>query len=371
MIKVSKSYISKNEIDNVSRILKKQFLGMGPEVKKFENELSNIFGRSAICVVNGTAAIQLALQSAGIKRGDEVLVQSLTYVSTIQAISALGIKPVFCDIEKKYISIDLDDVEKKITKKTKAILPVHYAGQAGNLDKIYKFAKKNKIFVIEDAAHAFGSKYKNNLIGKKGDIVCFSFDGIKNITSGEGGVVITSNKNIIKKIKSLRLLGVINDSESRYQNKRKWDFNVKEQGWRYHMSDIMASIGRVQLANRKKIFLKRTKIASQYISNLKNYNKIKLILQDIKGIVPHIFPIIISSLNNRNKIRQKLLEHNIETGIHYKPNHLLSFYKKNNLKLPNTEMVYKNIITLPLHPAITIKQVNFICKTLKKTINTI
>lgn len=371
MIRLSKSYISKKEIKNVIKVLNKKFLGMGSEVKKFEKDLEKIFGRYSLCVVNGTAAIQLSLQVAGVKKGDEVLVQSFTYISTIQAISAIGAKPVFCDINTNDISIDLIDAEKKISKKTKVILPVHYAGQPGSMEKIYKFAKKYNICVIEDAAHAFGSKYRNSLVGKKGDLVCFSFDGIKNITSGEGGAIITSNKAYAERIKTIRLLGVIGDSKNRYKNKRTWDFDVKEQGWRYHMSDIMASIGRVQLANRNKIFLKRKKIASQYLKNLNKYDKITIILRDIKEIVPHIFPIIIHNLKNKNKLRKKLLEHNIETGIHYKPNHLLQFYRQENINLPNTEFIYQNIVTLPLHPDIKIKEVNFICKTLKNIINII
>ena len=369
MIRLSKSYISKKEINNVVKVLNKKFLGMGNEVKNFEKDLENIFGRHCLCVVNGTAAIQISLQVAGIKKGDDVLVQSLTYISTIQAITALGAHPVFCDINIDDLTIDLKDAQKKLSKKTKAIIPVHYAGQTGAIEKIYKFAKKYGICVIEDAAHAFGSKYKKKLVGKKGDLVCFSFDGIKNITSGEGGAIITSNKIYAERIKAIRLLGVIGDSENRYKNRRKWEFDVKEQGWRYHMSDIMAAIGRVQLANRERVFEKRKKLANQYIKNLSNNNKIKLIIKNVNETVPHIYPIIIDDLKDRNKLRELLLENGIETGIHYKPNHLLSYYKKFKVFLPKTEIIYKNLITLPLHPEITLKEINFICKVLKKILN--
>ena len=369
MIRLSKSYISNKEITSVVRVLKKKFLGMGNEVKNFEKDLESIFGRYSLCVVNGTAAIQMSLQVAGVKKGDEVLVQSLTYISTIQAITALGANPIFCDINTDNLTIDLLDAQKKLSKKTKVILPVHYAGQTGSIEKIYKFAKKNGICVIEDAAHAFGSKYKNRLVGKQGDLVCFSFDGIKNITSGEGGAIITSNKIYAERIRSIRLLGVIGDSKNRYKNRRKWEFDVKEQGWRYHMSDIMAAIGRVQLANRKKFFERRKKLANQYIKNFSNNNKIKLIIKDVNETVPHIFPIIIDNLKNRNQLRKDLLEIGIETGIHYKPNHLLSYYKKYKVFLPKTELIYKKLITLPLHPEITLKEINFICKALKKLLN--
>jgi len=247
MIRLSKSVIGQDEIKAITRVLQDEFLGMGVEVQKFEEELSTFFGRETICVNSGTAALQLALQATDIKRGDEVLVQSLTFLATFQAISAIGAIPIPCEVYENTFTIDLEDAKSKITTKTKAIIPVHYASNVGNLDDIYEFANKYNLRIIEDAAHAFGTKYKNRRIGSFGDIACFSFDGIKNITSGEGGGVVSNDAAVIQKIKNLRLLGVENDSDNRYQNKRSWDFDVVEQGWRFHMSNIMAAIGRSQL----------------------------------------------------------------------------------------------------------------------------
>ena len=290
LIRLSKSCLSSLEKKSVLGVLKKEYLGMGEEVDKFEKKLSLFFKRKALCVVNGTAALQLALQAIGIKRGDEVLVQSLTYLSSFQAISATGAVPVACDVKLNSGTIDLLDARKRLTKKT-AIMPVHYAGGAGDLDEIYKFAKKFKLRVIEDAAHAFGSTYKKKLIGSQGDVVCFSFDGIKNITSGEGGCIVTKDKKVIKSIMNSRLLGIKGDTNNRYKNQRTWIPYVNEQGWRHHMSNIMAAIGLIQLKRFKILSNRRKVLAKFYFSTLKEHKKIQIFVKDYKNIVSHIYPI--------------------------------------------------------------------------------
>lgn len=366
MIRLSKSVIDKQEINAVNRVLKNEFLGMGEEVGLFENELSQFFKRPVVCVNTGTSALQLALQSVGIGYGDEVLIQSLTYVASFQAISATGAYPVACEINESTLTIDLVDARKKITKKTKAIMPVHYSGSPGELDEIYEFAKENNLRVIEDAAHAFGSKYKNKLIGSFGDIVCFSFDGIKNITSGEGGCIVTSDLNSLNKLKDLRLLGVLKDSDFRYQNKRSWDFDVEEQGWRYHMSNIMAAIGRTQLKKIDKFKLKRQKIAKFYDTFFKSINGIDCLEINFEETVPHIFVIKVKNMD-RDSLRLNLESKGIQTGIHYKPNHLLSFYRQGRLEL--TESVFDKILTLPLHPDLKETEVRYICSSVKEFLN--
>ena len=367
LIRLSKSCISNAEKRAVRRVLNNEFLGMGQEVKEFEEELSKFFGRPSTCVVNGTASLHLAIQGCGIKKGDEVLVQSLTYVASIQAISAANALPIFCEINPNDCSIDIKDAEKKLTNKTKAIMPVHYAGGAGCLKDIYHFAKRNNLRVIEDCAHAFGSYYENKLIGSFGDISCFSFDGIKNITSGEGGCIVSNDEKFIQRIRDSRLLGVIKDSESRYKDKRSWDFDVKEQGWRYHMSNIMAAIGKEQLKRFDSFKRKRQLLAKEYLLRLKEIDGIQLLDLDYKNIVMHIFPILIEK--NREDIRELLLKKGIQTGIHYLPNHYLSFYKnKFSSNLPITETIYPKLLTLPLHPDLSLIDIKFISKQLIKLI---
>lgn len=362
-IKLSKSSITSEEILAVNKVLSKEYLGMGEEVRKFELELSSFFQRKVLCVSTGTAAIQLALQAVGIGRGDEVLVQSLTYVATFQAISALGAIPIACDIEGDSLTIDLVDAGNRITSRTKAIVPVHYAGNPGNLASIYNFARQHDLRVIEDASHAFGSNYKGKLIGSFGDVCAISLDGIKNLTSGEGGIVISDDTEVLQAVSDARLLGVMKDSEKRYEGLRSWDFDVCNQGWRYHMSNIMAAIGLVQLNRFEDLKGKRQMLAMNYVNILKG--KVDIINCDYSEIVPHIFVVFVDD-NSRDRIREELNELGISTGLHYKPNHLLTYFKniKGSDRFPVTDRAYRRLITLPLHPDMSKEDVEYVCKNL-------
>lgn len=362
MIRLSKSVIGKEEIAAVEKVLKKEFLGMGEEVGLLEKELSDFIGRPMVCVNTGTSALQLALQAIDLKAGDEVLVQSLTYVASFQAITATGAVPVACEILNDSLNIDLADAQARITERTKAIMPVHYSGSPGDLEAVYSFAKKNKLRVVEDAAHAFGSSYKDQLIGNYGDVVCFSFDGIKNITCGEGGAVTSGDPAVLNKVRDLRLLGVMKDSDNRYQNKRSWDFDVTEQGWRYHMSNIMAAIGRVQLSRFGSFKVARQKLASLYASTLADVDLVKILKIDYTTTVPHIFVVRVTN-GKRDEVKKEMEAAGIQVGVHYKPNHLLSYFKQKGF--PLTEKVYSELITLPLHPDLSEADVTFVCDTLK------
>ena len=361
-IKLSKSCISKSEKDAVLKVLDNEYLGMGNEVQKFENTLTDFFGRPTVCVSTGTAALHLALQAVGVGIGDEVLVQSITYVSSFQAISATGATPVACDIDSESLCIDWKDAEKRLTRKTKAIMPVHYAGGVGRLNEIYEFANKHGLRVIEDAAHAFGTIYEGKEVGGFGDISCFSFDGIKNITSGEGGCIVTDNEIILQKIRNARLLGVENDTDKRFSGKRSWVFDVNSQGWRYHMSNIMASIGIAQFQKKELLFSKRRSAAKHYDEKLNNRSDIKRINHNYDLVVPHIYVLRIPSLKNREGLIKFMSDHGIEVGKHYYPNHLLNFYKANNpnLKLSISESLRPTLITLPLHPDLDKQEVDYI-----------
>ena len=243
-------------------------------------------------------------------------------------------------------------------------------GHPCDLDKIYAFAKEKKIRVIEDSAHAFGSMYKNNKIGSIGDINCFSFDGIKNITSGEGGCVVTNDKKIIKKVSDSRLLGVVGESKKRYKNGRSWKFEVSDQGWRYHMSDINAAIGRAQLKRFSEMSKKRKLLCKYYDKKLSNLqNKIKLIRRDFKNEVPHIYCVIIKGLKKRELLIKNILKSKIQLGIHYLPGYKLQFFRKNKKLFPNTEKIFDKVITLPLHPDLNFSKIDYILKTLTSELN--
>ena len=351
-IRLSKSILGEEEVKSVRGVLLNDgYLGMGKYVRDFEEKLKKYFNRKhVICVNSGSAALHLALMALGLKENDEVLVQSLTFVSCFQAIKGAGAVPVACEITPATCTIDLNDAERRLTNNTKAIMPVHYASRVGDLDAIFKFAKKNKLRVVEDAAHAFGTIYNGKRVGSFGDISCFSFDGIKNITCGEGGAVVTDDDKIAEFVMDARLLGVEKDTAKRYQGLRSWEFDVTHQGYRYHMSNIFAAIGLAQLKRLEKEFKpKRQRFAKYYHDALKGVNGVMLFPDNYKEIVPHIFPIRILG-NKRNALRQYLLDNNIECGVHYYPNHLLTLFAQKSSRFPITERVYSELLTLPLHP---------------------
>lgn len=366
MIRLSKSCLGEAEKFAVMGVLDREFLGMGAEVQQFEQALTEFFGRPAVSVVNGTAALQLALQACGIGFGDEVLVQSLTYVASFQAISATGAKPVACDVEQRTLTLDWRDAEKRLTSRTKAVMPIHYGGGVGALDEIYDFAHRHGLRVIEDAAHAFGTGYQGKRVGGFGDIACFSFDGIKNITSGEGGCIVTDDGDVLRKVQDARLLGVEKDTEKRYTGQRSWEFDVTAQGWRYHMSNIMAAIGLEQIRAFAQMAESRQRLACHYDELLRNHPRIQLMPRDYDVVVPHIYVVRLKGVPDRKLLQARLLERGIQTGIHYQPNHELSFYAASTaLPLPVTDAVFPELLTLPLHPAVTVPDVEHICGQLK------
>lgn len=368
-IRLSKSCIGQEEIDAVTDVLHREYLGMGEDVKKFECDLKEFFDRDVTLVNTGTAALHLAVQGAGIKEGDEVLIQSLTYVACFQAVRAAGGVPVACEVDDDTLTIDLADAERKVTPRTKAIMPIHYAGNPGNLDEIYAFAKKYNLRVIEDASHAFGTTYRGRKIGSFGDIICISMDGIKNITSGEGGMIITDDPVCQKIVKDARLLSVQNDTDSRFAGTRTWIFDVNQPGWRYHMSNIMAAIGYTQLKKFPKFKEIRQRLAKIYQKELSNVDGVKIIPCNYDNVVPHIFVVRITN-GRRDEVKQYLNDNGVATGMHYRPNHLLSLFAGNqdNATLMLTDEIYGQLITLPLHADMTEVDVRYVCETLKKTL---
>ena len=365
IIRLSKSCIGDEEKKAVMDVLDAEYLGMGINVREFELALSDFFGKEVVCVGNGTAALHLTLQACGVGLGDEVLVQSLTYAASFQAISAVGARPIACDICKNTLTLDWKDAEKRLTERTKAVMPVHYAGDVGKLKEIYAFANSNGLRVIEDAAHAFGSLYQGKRVGSFGDVVCFSFDGIKNITSGEGGCIVTDDLDVLRKVKDARLLGVEKDSEKRFQGERSWEFDISAQGWRYHMSNIMAAIGIEQLKKHEEFSKKRRLLATYYDDELDKIPFIEIFKKNYSEVVPHIYVIRVPGLDNRKSMQEDLIRCGIQTGIHYQPNHLLSFYSDISiLPLSVTDEIFPELISLPLHPQLTFKDIEFICNRL-------
>jgi dTDP-4-amino-4,6-dideoxygalactose transaminase len=366
-IRLSKSTIGQEEKNAVMAVLDKEYLGMGEEVNIFEKSIKEYLktSKEVICVSTGTSALHLAVEALDLDCDDEILVPSLTYIASYQAISAANVKPVSVDVCEDTLFIDLNDAKKRLTAKTKAIMAVHYASSSKGMNEVYAFAKENNLRVIEDAAQAFGCQRDGKKVGVEGDIICFSFDGIKNITSGEGGAVVTGDEYVAQRVKDARLLGVEKDTEKRYQGQRSWDFDVKHQGYRYHMSNIFAAIGIEQLKKIDTIEKKRKEIVNYYLENLKNLEKITILNFDYDDIISHIFVI---KTTKRDALREYLLSKNIECGIHYKPNHLLSKYAT-QYSLPTVEKVYDQILTLPCQLDLIKEEQEFVVKTIKEFFN--
>jgi dTDP-4-amino-4,6-dideoxygalactose transaminase len=328
---------------------------MGTEVQAFEQELCAFLGgqREVVLVNTCTAALHLALQACDIGPGDEVLCPTFTFIATFQAVSASGATPIPCDVRADTAWLDVADAAARVTPRTKAIMPVHYAGAVGDLNAVYALARKHRLRVIEDAAPAFGSRYGGELVGSRGDVVCLSFDGVKNITAGEGGAVVTSDARVADRVRDARLLAVEKDTEKRFANQRSWEFDVVEQGWRFHMSNLMAAVGRVQLRRFETEFKpRRAAIARRYNKLLRSAPGLRMLGYDYDEVVPWSFPVFIAD-GARDHVRDVLAAEGIETGIGYKPNHLLTRYGGGAIELPIAEQLYREVLTLPLHPMLS------------------
>ena len=319
-------------------------------VKKFEKVFTKyIQTKTSVATNNGTSALHLALSLFDI-RDKEVILPSLSFVSTAHSILYNGGKPVFVDIDPKTLCIDPKLIEEKINGKTKVILPVHFGGMPCNLEKISNICKKNKINLVEDAAHAVGSTYKGKKIGTHGDIVCFSFHPVKNLAMPTGGAV-TINKNFRKFEKILRVrrwCGISNRIGSKY--------DVVDLGWNYYMNEFSAAIGIEQLKKISKMNLIRKQTAKRYCNEIKNPNKM-MFDHDCSY---HIFWI---QVKNRDKFMKYMNRKGIETGIHYKPIHKMKFYS-NKIKLINTENIANSIVSIPIHANLTNPQIDYIIKTI-------
>jgi len=356
MIPVQRPSLGTEELKAVEAVFNTGWLGMGSVTKEFEDAIGAFLGaRHVIATNTGTTALHLAFDTIGLGRGDEVIVPSLTYVATIQAITAIGATPVFCDVEEDSLNIDLSDAERKITSKTKAIVPVHYRGLPCDMDGVLTLAEQFGLRVVEDAAHAFGSYYKGKRVGSFGDLTCFSFDPVKIITCGEGGAITTQNDELIELMQRKRILGIDKDTWSRYHDKRSWFYDVTTQGYRYHMSNINAAIGLEQLKKYDVTNARKISIAKTYDHEFAGLKKFELLRTDYNGL--SLFIYIIKVLEGRERLMKFLEERGVSTGIHYIPSHIFGFYNKIRVELPVTERLYGQILTLPLFPDMTDEQV--------------
>ena len=362
-IRVSGSDVGPAELAAIGSVFERGYLGMGADVQQFEELLGEFFGRPAVCVATGTAALQLAVQCCGIGPGDEVLVPSLTYVAAFQAISATGATPVSVDVLDDSLTMDPADAQRKVTSQTKAVMPVYYGGGIRGLEQIHTMAKANGLRVIEDAAHAFGTEFDDVRVGSDGDISCFSFDPIKNLTSGEGGCIVSDDTEFMDRVRDARLLGVKGDSKARNSERRLYEFEVEYQGWRYHMSNINAAIGKAQFAVFPERAALRQELARTYNEIFQSVPGVQVLPYEYDDVVPHIYVVRFPSTEMRDDVKARLLSDiNVETALHWYPNHYLARYRDESGTLKVTEDAFSRMLTLPLHTKLSVDRVRTIAQ---------
>ncbi len=367
--------VEEDEVNEVVGTMKSGWLGTGPKVARFEEMFKRYIGsKYALALSSCTAGLHLSLIAAGIKAGDEVITTPMTFASTGNVIVHTGAIPIFADIERDSMNIDSVEIERKITKRTKAIIPVHFAGRACNMDAILDIAKRHKLIVINDAAHAIETEYKGKKIGRLGDMTSFSFYVTKNIMTGEGGMVTTNNEGYADRIKVYGLHGLSKDAWKRYSDEGYKHYSVICAGFKYNMMDLQASIGIHQLKRIEKYAERRSDIWIRYNNAFRDLPC--FIPSEVENNTRHAFHLytllvdIDRLTTNRDGILNALYNENIGTGVHYTALHLHPFYAKTfgykRGDFPNAEFVSDRTISLPLSAKLTDNDVEDVVVAVRK-----
>lgn len=355
------------------QVIKSKWISSGPKCMELEDKFADMLGvKYAIAVSSCTAALHLAMLATNLGYGDEVIAPSLTFVATVNAVRYTGATPVFADIESpERIVINPVEIEKLITKRTKAIVVMHYAGFPCDMDSIMSIAKKYGLKVIEDSCHGPLSEYKGSKLGTIGDVGCFSFFSNKNISTGEGGILVTNNEDIYNKVKLLRSHGMTTMSYERAKG-HSTSYDVVELGYNYRMDDIRAAIGVAQLDKLELDIKNRAVVRDRYIEKLSSEQRLYIPFKDCHELSSsYIFPVVLKDGNSekRDKIREFLAEKGVQTSVHYPPAHRFRIYKDYvNSRLPITEYVADCEFTLPMYGALSEDQIDYICETVLEAI---
>jgi len=362
---LAKPHIGAEEIEIVNEVVKSGWWTTGPKVAEFEKALAEYLKEEDELYVIGlnscTSALHLALLALGIGKDDEVIVPTWTFAATAQVVEWIGAKPILCDVDKKSLNIDIDSCEKLITSKTKAIMPVHIAGYPCDIEKIAEFAKKYDLKIIEDAAHAVGTKYKGKKIGNFGDVTCFSFYATKNLAMGEGGAAVTKDQNIAEKIRKLSYFGINKEAFKRYEKGGSWMYDIEELGYKCNLDSVHAALGIVQLAKLDSLNSRRRSIAKRYRENLHESVEFNADCEEHFHTY-HLFPILLPKSVDRDIFSIKLKERNIGSSVHFIPLHLHSYYKSTfeTEQLPNATEQYSKILSIPMYPGMSDEDVEYV-----------
>lgn len=366
-ISFHKAYITDDEINAVVDTMKSGWLTMGPKTIQFEQDFSQYIAKNnnipihSISLNSATAALHLALKAIGLEENDEVIIPTNTFIATAEVVTYFNAKPVLCDIEYTTHNIDVSKIESLITSRTKAIIPVHFAGQPCDMDEIFTLAKKYNLKVIEDAAHALPAYYKNQIVGDLGDITCFSFYATKTLSTGEGGMITTRNEDYAKKIAVNRLHGISRNVWDRYTEKGNWYYEVIDNGNKYNTTDINAALGLEQLKKVDWMLAKRAAIANRYTSAFENSKVITPVIKNNRETSWHLYVI---KINNRDELFELLKNDGIGTSVHFIPVHKHPYYKNkysyNNEAFAVANKVFNESLSLPIYPSMTDEEVDYV-----------
>jgi len=366
--------IGQEEIDEVVDTLRSGWLSMGPKTLTFEQMVAEYADvKHAVCVNSCTAALHLCLLGYDIGPGDEVITTPYTFAATGNTIVHVGAKPVFVDVLEQDFNIDPELVKEKITKRTKAIVPVHFAGQPCDMNALNEIAEDHHLIIIEDAAHAIGSRYRGKKIGAMGNPTCYSFYATKNMTTGEGGAVVTEDDRLAARLKTLRLHGISKDAWQRYSAKGSWYYEIEEAGWKYNMTDLQAAIGMHQISKLDGLIRTRRELAERYNRALGSTEKIR-VPTERKDLFHayHLYPLLVPS-ESRGQFIDRMKQRNIGTSVHFIPLHLHPFYaQKYGFKrgdYPVAEYLYDREVSLPLYPGMTDQDVDDIVEAVNLSLN--
>ena len=374
-IPFSRPWIDDTEIEAVSQVLASKWISTGNRVREFERAFAEYLGvKHAIAVSSCTAALHLSLVVAGVGNDDEVITTPYTFTATAEAIRYVGAKPVFVDIHPDTLNIDATKIERAITPQTKAILPVHIAGIACDMDAIQDICRNHNLVLIDDAAHAIPTEYKGQSIGNIGDLSAFSFYANKNLTTGEGGMITTNSDAFAEPLRTMRLHGIDKDAWARQSQRDIWRYDITTEGYKYNMTDIQAAMGLCQLMKLNKQHERRRNFAQIYQTELAKFPQISTpaVPENPREHSWHLY-IIQLYTGNRDEVVASLSEANIECSVHYIPLHLFEFYqKKYGYRVgdfPCAEAAYERVVSLPLHPGLIDGDIHTVIAAIEKILN--
>ncbi|MEO6203257.1 MAG: DegT/DnrJ/EryC1/StrS aminotransferase family protein [Nitrospirales bacterium] len=361
--------IGEEEIQSVVETLRSGWLTTGSKTKQFEAEFAQrVEARHAVALNSCTAALHLALEAVGVTQGDEVIVPTMTFAATAEVVHYFKAKPVLVDCQTDTLNIDVDQLEKAISPKTKAIIPVHYAGQPCEMDRILEIARVHQLKVIEDAAHALPARYRGRMVGTLGDITCFSFYSTKTITTGEGGMATTENAEWAERMRILSLHGISRDAVNRYTPEGTWYYEICYPGYKYNLTDIAAALGIPQLHKCDRFGTIRKRYATLYNEGFEEIPEITV--PHVADDVEHAWHLYVIQLDlerlriGRNEMIDLLKKQGIGTSVHFIPLHLHPYYRDNYGYLPNNfpvaSSVFERIISLPIYPKMTEVDIQYV-----------